>query len=47
MVSTILEVLGAILIVAGVSMVAPWLGLVLAGVSLIVFALASDAPRSE
>lgn len=47
MVSTILEILGAILIVTGVWTVAPWLGLVLAGVSLIVFALASDASRSE
>jgi hypothetical protein len=47
MVSTVLEVLGAALIVTGATLLAPWLGLVLAGTCLILFALAFDASRSE
>lgn len=46
MVTTILEVLGGVCIAAGAFLVAPWLGLIVAGACLILFALAFDASRS-
>tara|TARA_R110000868_G_scaffold341873_5_gene602696 strand:- start:474 stop:617 length:144 start_codon:yes stop_codon:yes gene_type:complete len=46
MVTTVLEVLGGILIAAGSFLVAPWLGLIVGGSCLILFAVAFDASRS-
>lgn len=47
MVSTILELLGGICVIAGAWILAPWLGLIVGGSCLILFALALDASRSE
>jgi hypothetical protein len=47
MVSTILEGIGAALVIAGATLLAPWLGFIVAGLFLIVLALAVDASRSE
>lgn len=47
MVTTILEILGGILISVGAFLLVPWLGFIVAGLCLILFALAFDASRSE
>lgn len=47
MVTTVLEVLGGILITAGAFLLAPWLGLIIGGACLILFAVALEASRSE
>ena len=47
MVTSILEVIGGILVAAGAWLLAPWLGLIVAGICLILFAVAADASRSE
>jgi hypothetical protein len=46
-VSTVLEILGGICITAGAFALAPWLGLIVGGLCLILFALALEASRSE
>ncbi len=46
MVTSILEIVGGLLIAAGAWLLAPWLGLIVAGACLILFAVAADASRS-